>query len=114
MKLQQVKSMSNKYGRIFTESDVEKIFEHLRENGAGQLPEFENVLSDMDEDGVRFKFPEDEPLFILRGRDKRAISAIRYYLDHQSPRAPMNHLMGIEKAYDAFSDYRIKNSGEMK
>lgn len=106
----------SKYGRIFTESDVEKILEHLHDTYASSSPPpvLENVLGAMDENGVRFKFSEEEPTFILRARDKRAIGAIRYYRDHQSPRAPQNHLDGLDKSVDLFEKYRIECAGEMK
>lgn len=104
-----------KYGRVFTDSDIEKIFEWLWQThglSTDLLPE--NVISAMDDNGVRFKFPIDEPIFILRGRDKRALGTVRHYLDHQSPRAPQNHLDGIEAAVTQFERYRINHSEDMK
>ena len=68
----------------------------------------------MDQNGVRFKFPPDEPTFTLRARDKRALAALRYYRDHQSPIAPTNHLDGIEAAYRNFDDFAINNRELMK
>lgn len=105
--------MDSKYGQLFTESDVEKLLDV-----AGSMEwhhaDWASVLAKAKEEGIRFKFPEDEPIFVLRGRDQRAIGAIRYYRDHQSPRAPMNHLDGLDKAVDNFERYRHTNAGDMK
>ena len=99
----------SKYGRIFTASDVEKIFEYADIPGS-----FASTLKHMDADNVRFKFEPDEPLFILRGRDRRAAGAIMHYRDHQSPNAPSNHTDGIAKAFRAFNLYREENPGLVK
>ena len=104
----------NKYGRVFTEGDVEKIFEWIGNAGDGQPLDLEWTLKLMDEEGVRFKFDADEPLFILRGRDQRAIGAIRFYQDHQSPRAPQNHTDGIASALAQFDRYRSEHASKMR
>jgi hypothetical protein len=113
--------MDNKYGRVFTTSDVEKILEASTRKDApdswwtdhGDL-DFDAMLADMDDMGVRFKFEPDEPLFILRGRDRRAEAAVRFYGAHQSPNAPANHLDAILKAVTAFSEYAATKPGQMK
>jgi hypothetical protein len=105
----------NKYGRVFTEGDVEKILEWVEENtNSASNIDFDGILTGMDEDGVRFKFEPDEPIFILRGHDRRAIAAIRHYQDHQSPRAPQNHVDAIASAVAAFDRYREENPGKLK
>lgn len=105
----------NKYGRVFAESDVAKILEWVEENtNPASAIDYDGIIESMDEEGVRFKFEPDEPLFILRGHDKRAIGAIKFYSDHQSPRAPVNHLDAIDKALQAFIDYREANPGKLK
>jgi hypothetical protein len=101
----------NKYGRIFTAADVEKVLQVAEAEGHFN---FDTLLPELDKRGVRFKFPADEPLFILRGRDKRALGAIRFYQDHQSPRAPVNHTDAIAKAFRAFDDYANSHPGELK
>lgn len=103
--------MDNKYGRIFTASDVEKILEFAGDENSISLDE---ILPKMEEAGVRFKFPADEPLFTFRGRDKRAIGAIRHYQDHQSPNAPVNHEAAIEAAMKSFIAYREDHPELMK
>jgi erythromycin esterase-like protein len=104
----------NKYGRVFTESDVEKILEWFEEQGEGQPLDLEAALEGMDGQGVRFKFEADEPLFILRGHDRRAVGAIRFYQDHQHPRTPQNHTDAIASAVAAFDRYREENPGKLK
>lgn len=105
----------NKYGRVFTTSDVEKILEWVEENtNSASNIDCDGILNAMDEEGVRFKFEPDEPLFVLRGHDKRAIGAIKFYAEHQSSRAPVNHLDAIDKALQSFIDYREENPGKLK
>jgi hypothetical protein len=99
----------NKYGRVFTGSDVEKILEYVDAEDS-----FDAILGEMDKDDVRFKFEPDEPIFILRGHDRRAIAAIRHYQDHQSPSAPQNHVDAIASAVAAFDRYREENPGKLK
>jgi hypothetical protein len=100
----------SKYGRVFTEGDVEKILFYATGSEEGLA----DTLAVMDEDGVRFKFDADEPLFILRGRDQRAIGAVRWYQDHQSPRAPENHLNGIASAVASFDRYRSEHAEKLR
>lgn len=109
----------NKYGHVFTEADVLKILEYVLVEGEMSTSEqasgeAANWLSDVMEENIRFKFAKDEPLFILRGRDKRAIAAIRFYHDHQSPSAPVNHMDAIGKAIRSFDAYREQHPGELK
>jgi hypothetical protein len=105
-----------KYGRIFTMSDVQKIIEWYEMNGVNpdfSMTPFDEAIDEMDE-VVRFKFPYDEPTFTLRGRDQRAIGAIRFYEDHQSPRAPVGFIEGIEDARRDFVEYRDQHPEMMK
>jgi hypothetical protein len=107
--------MDNKYGRIFTFSDVEKILEWVEGNtNSASAIDAEEIISSMDEEGVRFKWPVDEPLFILRGRDKRARGTVRYYADHQSAQAPFNHMNAVEQAYRSFDKYADEHAEQMK
>lgn len=103
-----------KYGRIFTESDVEKLLEIATEYYHGREVDLPTVLAYAEEAGVRFKFGKDEPTFTLRARDLRASGAIYHYLNHQSPRAPQNHLEGIEASYKDFVAYRTDHHREVK
>jgi hypothetical protein len=105
----------SKYGRMFTQSDVEKILEWVEENtNSASAIDTAGILEAMDAESVRFKFDRDEPTFTLRARDKRAAGAIRHYLDHQARNAPTNHIDGIMKAFRSFNTYREENPGQMK
>lgn len=64
--------MDNKYGRIFTETDVEKIIELAVNDTEADL----NALAD--QAGV--KFPVSEPLFVIRAQDQLAPQAVANYL----------------------------------
>lgn len=103
----------NKYGRVFTQADVEKMLNYAADHGYDGEGAAD-LAARMDADGERFKFPADEPLFILRGRDKRARGTVRYYADHQSAQAPFNHMNAVEAAYRVFDNYANDNPGEMK
>lgn len=94
-----------KYGRIFTEEDVLRILWYSQ-NNPDRAMEPTTVIAKMDEDGANFKFPVEEPTFTLRARDRRAAGAIHHYRDHQSPRAPLNHLDGIDRAEQDFLLFR--------
>ena len=108
----------SKYGRVFTESDLEKILEWLEHNGIGydgSVMNADSILKAMDEEGIRFKFADDtEPLFILRGRDKRALGTVRHYRDNQARNAPSNNLDACDKAVRLFEDYRNMSPEKMK
>lgn len=105
-----------KYGRIFTESDLQKILEFIEPDDfkGVSVPDVNTLLDEMDDKGIRFKWEKDEPVFVLRARDKTAEGAVRYYRDRQRPGAPANHLDGVEKAYQSFHSYRVDNPELMK
>ncbi len=112
----------NKYGRIFTENDVLAIISRVANTKETRGIDPEQLLREVlecdgpfdDYDELRLKFDADEPLFILRGRDKRAAGAIMHYRDHQSPSAPHNHTAAIDAAFLAFNTYRQEHPGMMK
>ena len=111
--------MDNKYGHIFTEGDVLKILEYVVKEADLATPESAseeaaNWFTDVMEEDIRFKFPAEEPLFILRGRDRRAIGAVMHYRDHQASNAPDNHVEAIQRAFTAFDTYREENPGQMR
>lgn len=98
----------SKYGRVFIENDVIAILE------AAGNEDGEDTLNKVVED-VRLKFnDETEPLFVLRGRDKRALAAVRYYRDNQSSSAPQNHLDGCDKAVRQFEEFRSMSPEQMR
>lgn len=94
-----------KYGRIFTEADVYHMFFTI---GIGQ-EEASSIIDD-----TKTKFPPDEPVFVLRGQDRRALGAIHFYRDHQAHDARTFHLEGIDKAVADFEKFRRDNLDKMK
>lgn len=104
----------SKYGRVFTQGDVEKILEWVQAHDDDITLTLSDVLDDMQDGGVRFKFDADEPLFILRGRDRRAIGAIRFYQDHQASNVPESHANCIASDMSAFDRYRNDHAEKMR
>jgi hypothetical protein len=70
-----------KYGRLFTERDVQQLVNVARLEGAPTM--VGEIIADWDRNGGlrRLTFAPDEPLFLLRGQDERARSALNAYLD---------------------------------
>ncbi len=101
--------MDSKYGRIFTEEDVKAIVELAVEQEVSSVDEAETLMDDFDG-----RFPADEPIFVLRARDKRALAAVRQYRENQSPRAPVNHIEGLDKAVREFEKFRVQHADQMK
>ena len=114
----------NKYGEIYTEDEVVKVV---------QLAVVEVLkLCKVDkawEDDINGRFSEGnirevarteidrvfhpgEPLFILRGQDRRALGAVRWYRDHQWPGSKPDHIESIDEALARFEAYR--QLGSMK
>jgi hypothetical protein len=108
---------------MFTMADVEKIIELVANTKEVRNVPPDQLFREIEEcdgpfDGQdappRFKFDADEPTFTLRGRDQRAIAAIRYYRDHQSPNAPIGFLEGIDGALSDFDRFRHEHPAMMK
>ena len=59
--------------------------------------------------------PDDEPIFILRGRDRLSLRTVAYYLTQSSlDGCTMYHIDGIHEAIQKFRDFQIKHSELMK
>lgn len=70
--------MPDKYGRLFTEADVKRLLEYAVLEGA---PRPEEQIAAFDAKGW-LTFPADEPVFLLRGKDRTALAALHALLDH--------------------------------
>jgi hypothetical protein len=107
----------NKYGEIYTEDEVvqlvqmavKEVLKGIREGND------EAVINDVFNEGdirevarteIERKFLPGEPLFILRGQDKRALGAVRWYRDHQWPNATQEHIDKVDDAVALFEEYR--------
>lgn len=107
----------NKYGEIYTEDELVQVVqmavkEALRAVHDGHT---DDVIIDTFNEGdirevarteVERKFLPGEPLFILRGQDRRALGAVRWYRDHQWPNATTEHIEKIDDAVALFEEYR--------
>jgi hypothetical protein len=113
----------NKYGEIYTEDELVEVVQ------LAVTSVLEQVANNVDFNEIKLRFNEadirevaradiertwkvGEPLFILRGQDRRALGAVRWYRDHQWPNAPREHLEAIDEAVARFEAYR--NIGSMK
>jgi hypothetical protein len=107
----------NKYGELYTEDELVKVVEMAVQAVLdlcasnedtneiwGRFSEA-NIREVARADIVRTFLP-GEPLFVLRGKDRRAQGAIRWYRDHQFPSAPAEHLDSIDEALARFEAYR--------
>jgi hypothetical protein len=107
----------NKYGEIYTEDEVVEVVQ-LAVDGVLEL-----LDKGIDKNTIKLSFSDGdireaartevdrhwlpgEPLFILRGQDRRALGAVRWYRDHQWPNAEREHLERIDDAVAAFEAYR--------
>lgn len=105
--------MDLKYGHLYTEADVTAILQWAWDDGDIPPAKMMQLLINGDHD-IRLKFDRDEPLFVLRGRDRRAEGAIIHYDEHQATNAPRNHVEGIAASRRAFREFREANPGRMK
>lgn len=106
-----------KYGEVYTEDEVVKIVQMAVDDAIASVVAGENseeVKSRFTEGDIREVartdldrvFHPGEPLFILRGQDKRALSTVEFYRQHQWPNATEDHLNSIDNAIEHFKAYR--------
>lgn len=116
-------SSDMKYGEIYTEDEVVKIVQMAVDDVIASVVSGENheeIKARFTEGDIREVartdidriFHPGEPLFILRGQDRRALGAIRFYREHQWPNATQEHLSNIDTAVEYFEEYR--KVGHMK
>ena len=106
-----------KYGEVYTEDEVvavvqmavDGVFEMLAEgDDEEQIRErySEGNIREVARTEVERVFKPGEPLFILRGQDRRALGAVRWYRDHQWPNAAPEHIESIDEAVLFFEQWR--------
>jgi hypothetical protein len=89
----------SKYGRLFTYNDVVRLL-----GGWANVPpeKIEEIIASFT-DG---RFPPDEPLFVLLGRDKAAARTIlRYRGEAEREGAGPDHIAGISAALERFLEF---------
>ena len=115
----------NKYGELYTEDEVVKIVQ-MAVQSMIELVGNSDITNGLDIDGhfsegnirevarteIERVFHPGEPLFVLRGQDKRALGAVRWYRDHQWPGSKHDHIDSIDEALARFEAYR--KLGRMK
>jgi hypothetical protein len=112
-----------KYGELYTEDEVVKIVQMAVDDATASVAAGENaeeVKSRFTEGDIREVartdldrvFHPGEPIFVLRGQDKRALDTVNYYRQHQWPNATQEHLDSIDNAIEHFTAYR--DLGHMK
>jgi len=106
-----------KYGEIYVEDELVTIVQmavvsvlesvEAGEEGREILKSFTpEQIREVARNDIERKFAPGEPLFVLRGQDKRALGAVRFYREHQWPNATQDHLNSIDKAVEYFEAYR--------
>lgn len=111
----------SKYGRIFTAEDVMKIMAHENHPGfptgtsSEEGVQLETIIAEGERDGIEFRFPADEPLFVLRGQDQLASDGIMMYGGVCAANdASIHHIEAVDKAWRQFVGFAEKNPDRMK
>lgn len=99
----------SKYGKIFTEEDVLALLDELG---------FGNIQAERYVKTASTHFPDHEPLFIFRGRDKRALGAIMHYrgtcsVAEAEGKVPTQHVDAIDEAVSHFDRFRLEYPDEL-
>jgi hypothetical protein len=97
----------NKYGSIYTEDDLKMIVERCMESDIQGEDELMVVIESLRLQD-QLKFMHDEPLFLLRGKDRLALSAVRCYLERceNSQYVSSAHIDSVVSAVRSFEDFR--------
>ena len=112
-----------KYGEVYTEDEVVAIVKMAVDDAvasvvSGENPEevksrfTEGDIREVARTDIKRVFHPGEPIFVLRGQDKRALDTVKFYREHQWPNATKEHLDSIDDAVEHFEAYR--NLGHMK
>lgn len=111
----------SKYGRIFTEQDVKELigwaYAHGRdigniEDAGGEL---DNWIMAAADDGTPMTFPDDEPVFVLRGKDKAAATTIGSYADEcEALGSPAAHVSAVQHAGGAMLAWQAQHPEHVK
>lgn len=116
--------MESKYGGLLTEEDARHLVAAAYELGllaakggavsgdGGPEPSVADALA---HSGITLTFPEDEPLFLLRGQDWAVMPALGAYLGSCARSdAPASHLAAVETAIRAFDTWQLANAERVK
>lgn len=103
-----------KYGRIFTESDIEQVLGQL----ADALTEDDKPMADRVKDAldqINPQIPADETVFLVRAQDKHALPLIDAYAEFcQLNGSPPTHLSNIMNARSRVEEWQRANPDKVK
>jgi hypothetical protein len=113
-----------KYGRLFTQADLEAAIGVAAGIGKEQrrYPACDEVLHQMELERWSLAFPADEPLFLLRGQDKAVPDTISTYWDIcmgfgdpiEEDECPAEHCDAIQAAGEALDKWQRENPERVK
>lgn len=111
---------SEKYGRLFTASDLEFMF--VAEGVVSTFTEAEQrvqmAIARLDEQAATpnaATFPPDEPLFLLRAQGRATAGALSgYYVMSQAIGASQDHTLAIVDAARQFEKFAIEHPERRK
>jgi hypothetical protein len=106
----------SKYGRLFTEADVERIIaEALIQQHKQPQVRAANVIAEVQHQTGEFTFPADEPLFLLRGQDALAPGVVMSYaMACADAHASEEHRDGAWRTHDALVDWQAEHPDRVK
>lgn len=101
--------MDNKYGNVYTEDDLKKIVQRCMEQDIQGEDDLMGIIEHL-QAGDELKFMADEPLFVLRGKDRLALAAVRCYLERceGSQHVPAAHIDSVTTAVHGFENFRAE------
>ena len=103
-----VRVMDSKYGQLYTTDDMIAFARIVVESNLNR----EDLEDGVDEllDHFEGRFPKDEPLFLLRGQDRRALNAVRNYRTMTaysgSTEPSAEFLAGLDATVVHFEDFK--------
>lgn len=111
-------NMDNKYGHLYTAEDMLAFARIYAGSGVDIANDFNEEAADELLDDFEGRFPKDEPLFLLRGQDRRALAAVRNYrtmVSYSGGKEPSAELMvGLDTVVDQFEDFQADHSDRVK
>jgi hypothetical protein len=119
--------MDNKYGHLYTADDMIAFARIIASSDIGDSDKDWNGADWTEDDLAAVKtmlndfegrFPNDEPLFLLRGQDRRALGCVRNYrtmIDYGGgKRGSKELLVGLDGAVNQFETFRAEHPDRMK
>jgi hypothetical protein len=104
----------NKYGRIFTEEDLRNVVANAIDEKIDGEDGLDQIIVRMYDNG-EFKFPKDEPLFMLRAQDQLAVQAISDYSSMSAANGVnQDQQHAVQQALDQFKVWQRVHSDRVK